>query len=141
MLRLSRPTLRWAKQWLQDLPYTVVNTLFLLKTVNTLVKQPELYDRRTFTALLLVLLMSVGALVYKLTKLLKLPEMWREKKRLRTLKAEFEERERRLDAEAEAADAASIESDSELDSDGYVNGRSQSGDVPMVQRRTEVLRD
>jgi hypothetical protein len=68
-------------------------------------------------------------------KLVKLPEIWREEKRLLKLKAEFEERERRLDAEAETHDSAAK---SECDSDGYINGRS--GDVPMGLRTLGVPR-
>jgi hypothetical protein len=93
-------------------------------------------DHPQFFLLLLVLLTSVAALVYKLMKLVKLPEIWREEKRLLNLKAEFEERERRLDAEAEAHD--STERESECDSDDYVNGRS--GDVPMGLRTLGVPR-
>jgi hypothetical protein len=67
----------------------------------------------------------------------KLPEIWREEKRLLKLKAEFEERERRLDAEAEAHDCVS-ERKSECDSDDYINGRS--GDVPMGLRTLRAPR-
>ncbi len=86
-------------------------------------------EPKTFTALLLVLLTSVAALVYKLMKLVKLPEIWREEKRLLMLKAEFEERERRLDADAEAHNSAASEHESESDNDDYINGRS--GNVSM----------
>jgi hypothetical protein len=113
------------------MPYTVVNTLFLVKTVETQVKLLSAADHPQFFLLLLVLLTSVAALVYKLMKLVKLPEIWREEKRLLKLKAEFEERERRLDAEAS-------QRKSECDSDDYINGRS--GDVPMGLRTLGVPR-
>ena len=103
-------------------------------------KQLNAGDHPQFFLLLLVVLTSVAALVYKLMKLVKLPEIWREEKRLLKLKAEFEERERRLDAEAEALahDSAVSEHESECDSDDYINGRS--GDVPMGLRTLGVPR-
>ena len=101
-------------------------------------KQLNAGDHPQFFLLLLVLLTSVAALVYKLMKLVKLPEIWREEKQLLKLKAEFEERERRLDAEAETHDSAVSERKSECDSDDYINGRS--GDVPMGLRTLGVPR-
>ncbi len=101
-------------------------------------KQLNADDRPPFYLLLLVLLTSVAALVYKLMKLVKLPEIWREEKRLLKLKAEFEERERRLDADAEAHNSAASEHESESDNDDYINGRS--GDVPMGLRTVGVPR-
>ena len=87
----------------QDLPLGIINARFLLLEVDgwgrccTEFRCSGSYDGKTFTVLLLVLLTSIVCLTYKLMKLLTLPELWHERKRLRSVKAELAERTRLLE--------------------------------------------
>ena len=85
---------------LQDMPFCVLNTILLERAVRTrndptLLPSQRLcsaeYDSNSFLMLLLVLLTSVGMLVYKAMHLLPLPRVWAEHKRLAAEAAEFEE--------------------------------------------------
>ena len=85
---------------LQDLPFCALNTILLDRTVRsrnneTLLHVQRLcsaeYDSNSFLMLLLVLLTSVGMLVYKAMHLLPLPRVWAEHKRLAAEAAELEE--------------------------------------------------
>ncbi len=84
----------------QDVPFCALNTILLDRTVRsrndrTLPSAQQLcsdeYNSNSFLMLLLVLLTSVGMLVYKAMHLLALPRVWAEHKRLAAEAAEFEE--------------------------------------------------
>ena len=87
----------------QDLPLGIINARFLYLEVDgwgrccTESRCSGSYDGTTFTVLLLVLLTSIVCLTYKLMKLLTLPELWHERRRLRSVKAELAERTRLLE--------------------------------------------
>ena len=98
---------------LQDVPFAVVNSLFLLRTVDDL-KRP--HDDTNVTVLLLVLLSSVASLMYKLMKLRTFPELWREHSRLLREKIRLTERAEQLKMEAQATVAPQSEG-SDVDSD------------------------
>jgi hypothetical protein len=115
----------------QDAPFAVANTLVLLRVVqapasllNGLCANP--HDSATVTVLLLALLTSIASLTYKVMKVLKFPEVWREHQRLLREKVELAERACRLHREApEAALAAESEgsSDSDSENDPLQGGR------------------
>ena len=106
----------------QDLPFGVINTLFLLRQVDcwgcswgdgcTGPRCADSYSSTTFCVLLLVLLTSVACLVYKLVRLLTIPELWHERNRLRNVKAELEVRARRLEMLAPGPEGGDSDSDS-----------------------------
>jgi hypothetical protein len=106
---------------LQDAPFSVVNTLFLLRTVYDPTKPPctEASCPKTVTVLLLVLLTSIAVLTYKIMKLSTFPEIWREHQRLLLEKVALHERARRLSMEA-ATEAAP-------QSEGSESGGGDSG--------------
>ncbi len=116
---------------LQDVPFAVVNTLFLLRVVNDPVSVPnsssssglcaKRLDPTTVTVLLLALFTSIASLTYKAMKVLKFPEVWREHQRLLRDKVELTERARRLNEQAAAAAAHVVEPDSS-DSDRDLQG-------------------
>ena len=87
----------------QDLPLGIINARFLYLEVDgwgrccTESLCLGSYDGTTFTVLLLVLLTSTVCLTYKLMKLLTLPQLWHERNRLRSVKAEIAERARLLE--------------------------------------------
>jgi hypothetical protein len=70
--------------FLQNAPFSVVNTLFLLRTSYDPKKPPctEASCPTTVTVLLLVLLTSIAALIYKIMKLRMFPGIWREHQQL-----------------------------------------------------------
>ena len=106
---------------LQDAPFSVVNTLFLLRTVYDPTKPPctKAFCPKTVTVLLLVLLTSIALLTYKLMKLRMFPEIWREHQQLLLEKVMLRERARRLSMEAAAEAAPQSEgSDSESGDSG-----------------------
>ena len=115
---------------LQDAPFSVVNTLFLLRTVHDPTKPPctEASCPKTVTVLLLVLLTSIAVLTYKIMKLSTFPEIWREHQRLLVEKVVLHERARRLSMEA-ATEAAPQSEGSE--SEGGDSGSDTNCD-PMV---------
>ena len=84
---------------LQDLPFCALNTILLDRAVRrrndpTLLSSQRLCSAEyniNFLMLLLVLLTSVGMLVYKAMHLLPLPRVWAEHKRLAAEAAELEE--------------------------------------------------
>ena len=75
--------------------------------------------------LLLVLLTSVACLVYKLVRLLTIPELWHERNRLRSVKAELEVRARRLEMLVPGPEGGGSDSDSDSDSTGEAEGAWQ----------------
>ncbi len=96
---------------LQDLPFCALNTILLDRTVRTrndptLLSSQRLcsaeYNSNSFLMLLLVLLTSVGMLVYKAMHLLPLPRVWAEHKRLAAEAAESEECSAAIDRRMEA---------------------------------------
>jgi hypothetical protein len=98
---------------LQDAPFAVVNSLFLLRTVDDS-KTP--HDDTNVTVLLLVLLSSVASLMYKLMKLRAFPDIWREHSRLVQDEVRLIKRAERLKMEAQATVAPQSEG-SDVDSD------------------------
>jgi hypothetical protein len=80
------------RPWRQDAPFCILNTILLHRTVwnrndpRVLISSQRLcsetYPTNNFLLLLLVLLMSVGMLVYKAMHLKVLPQLWAEHKRL-----------------------------------------------------------
>jgi len=84
---------------LQDAPFAVMNSLFLLQTVDN-VKRTD--DDTNVPVLLLVLLSSVASLMYKVMKLRAFPEIWREHRRLLQEKVRLIKRAERLKMEAQA---------------------------------------
>ena len=83
---------------LQDAPFSVINTLFLLRTVYDPTKPPctKASCPKTVTVLLLVLLTSIAVLTYKIMMLSTFPEIWREHQQLLLEKVGLSERARRL---------------------------------------------
>ena len=81
------------------------------------------YNSTTFCMLLLVLLTSVACLVYKLVRLLAIPELWHERDRLRSVKTELAARARRLEMLAPGPEGGDSASDS--DSTGEAGGALQ----------------
>jgi hypothetical protein len=98
---------------LQDAPFAVVNSLFLLRTVDDL-KRP--HDDTNVTVLLLVLLSSVASLMYKLMKLRAFPTVWREHSRLLQEEVRLIKRAEQLKMEAQATVVPQSEG-SDVDSD------------------------
>ncbi len=98
---------------LQDAPFAVVNSLFLLRIVNDS-KTP--HDDANITVLLLVLLSSVASLMYKVMKLRTFPEVWREHSRLLQEEARLIKRAEQLKLEAQATVVPQSEG-SDVDSD------------------------
>ena len=92
---------------LQDAPFAVVNSLFLLRTKH---------DDTNVTVLLLVLLSSVASLMYKVMKLRTFPEVWREHSRLLQEEVRLIKRAEQLKMEAQATVAPQSEG-SDVDSD------------------------
>ena len=70
------------------------------------------YNSTTFCVLLLVLLTSVTSLVYKLVRLLTIPELWHERNRLRSVKTELAARARRLEMLVPGPEGGGSDSDS-----------------------------
>jgi hypothetical protein len=112
---------------LQDAPFAVVNSLFLLRTVNDL---KTTHDDTNITVLLLVLLSSVASLMYKLMKLSTFPEVWREHSRLLQEEVRLIKRAEQLKMEAQATVAPQSEG-SDVDSDVH-SDISSSSDVQSV---------
>jgi hypothetical protein len=117
----------------QDLPFGIINSLFLLGEVDNL-GQPEGctgprcsigYSRTTFYVLLLVLLTSVAGLVYKLMRSLTLTELWQERNQLRSIKAELAERARRLQMSAPGPEGVESDNDSDSDSDSDCTAKAR----------------
>ena len=83
----------------QDVPFCVLNTILLDRMINsrndpTLLPKQRLCSAEyttKFLPLLLVLLTSVGALVYKLMHLVHLPRIWLEHQRLAVERTELEQ--------------------------------------------------
>jgi hypothetical protein len=119
----------------QDLPFGVINTLFLLRQVDcwgcswgdgcTGPRCADSYSSTTFCVLLVVLLTSVACLVYKLLMLLTIPELWHERNRLRAVKTELEMRARRLEMLVPGPEGGGSGSDSDSDSTGEAEGAWQ----------------
>jgi hypothetical protein len=101
---------------LQDAPFSVINTLFLLRTVYDPTKPPctKASCPKTVTVLLLVLLTSIAVLTYKIMMLSTFPEIWREHQQLLLEKIALHERARRLSMGA-ATEAAPQSEGSDAD--------------------------
>jgi hypothetical protein len=102
---------------LQDAPFAVVNSLFLLRSVDDMQRAQ---DGTNVTVLLLILLSSVASLMYKLMKLSTFPEVWREHSRLLQEEVRLTERAEQLKMEALATvvpESEGSEVDSDVDSD------------------------
>jgi hypothetical protein len=107
---------------MQDVPFGVVNSIFLVGTVNdnlSLGRQCSSgsSDNTGFPAVkLCILLSSIASLMYKVTKLRTFPHVWQEYERLCVVKAELEERATRLQiSENQTRGDISSESDEEED--------------------------
>ena len=87
---------------LQDAPFSVVNTLFLLRIVYDPKKPPctEASCPTTVAVLLLILLTSIALLTYKIMKLRMFPGIWREHQQLLLEKVMLRERASRLSMQA-----------------------------------------
>ncbi len=99
--------------WRQDAPFCVLNTILLHRTVlnrNEHAFLPsqrlcsEGYQTNTFLLLLLVLLTSVGMLVYKALHLKALPQLWAEHKRLELEAATLALRQAAIDRRMQRTD-------------------------------------
>ena len=112
---------------LQDAPFAVVNSLFLLRTVDDMQRAQ---DGTNVTVLLLILLSSVASLMYKLMKLRTFPELWREHSRLLQEEVRLIKRAEQLKMEAQATVAPQSEG-SDVDSDVH-SDISSSCDVQSV---------
>ena len=112
---------------LQDAPFAVMNSLFLLQTVDN-VKRTD--DDTNVPVLLLVLLSSVASLMYKVMKLRTFPEVWREHSRLVQEEVRLIKRAEQLKMEAQATVAPQSEG-SDVDSDVH-SDISSSCDVQSV---------
>jgi hypothetical protein len=129
---------------LQDAPFSVVNTLFLLRTAHDPKKAPctEAYDPTTVTVLLLVLLTSIASFTYKIMKLRMFPKIWREHQRLLREKVALRERARRLSqeevvlrsegSESESGDSGSESGDSVSDTNCDPVALARSGPSSSV---------
>ena len=115
---------------LQDAPFSVVNTLFLLRIIYDPTKPPctKASCPKTVTVLLLVLLTSIAVLTYKIMKLRLFPEVWREHQRLLREKVVLHERARRL--QMEAATKAVLQSEGSESESG--DSGSDTNCDPMV---------
>ena len=135
----------------QDLPFGVINTLFLLRQVDcwgcswgdgcTGPRCADSYSSTTFCVLLLVLLTSVACLVYKLVRLLTIPELWHERNRLRTVKTELEMRARRLEMLVPGPEGGGSGSDSTGEAEGasQVPGGSTLHSGPSPLREDTIV--
>ena len=135
----------------QDLPFGVINTLFLLRQVDcwgcswgdgcTGPRCADSYSSTTFRVLLLVLLTSVACLVYKLVRLLTIPELWHERNRLRTVKTELEMRARRLEMLVPGPEGGGSDSDSTGEAEGasHVPGGSTLHSGPSPLREDTIV--
>jgi hypothetical protein len=102
---------------LQDAPFAVVNSLFLLRTVDDM---QRVQNGTNVTVLLLILLSSVASLMYKLMRLRTFPKVWQEYSRLLREKIRLTERAERLKMEALATvvpESEGSDVDSDVDSD------------------------
>jgi hypothetical protein len=108
-----------------------MNTLFLLRQVDDWGEGCMgawclgSYSSTTFCVLLLVLLTSVACLVYKLVRLLTIPELWHERNRLRAVKTELEMRARRLEMLVPGPEGGDNGSGSDSDCRGEAEAASQ----------------
>jgi hypothetical protein len=127
---------------LQDAPFAVMNSLFLLQTVDN-VKRTD--DDTNVPVLLLVLLSSVASLMYKVMKLRAFPEIWREHSRLLQVKVGLMERAERLKMEAQAtvvpdsegSDVDSVSSD--IGSNGATTILSDGGPCNSAQLESAAM--
>jgi hypothetical protein len=110
LLPVSTAPVQSSLGYLQDVPFCVLNTILLDRTVRSR-NSPKLlpaqrlcsdeYDT-SFLMLLLVLLTSAGMLVYKAMHLVALPRVWAQHERLATEAAELEECQAAIDRRMEA---------------------------------------
>jgi hypothetical protein len=127
---------------LQDAPFAVMNSLFLLQTVDN-VKRTD--DDTNVPVLLLVLLSSVASLMYKVMKLRAFPEIWREHRRLLQVMVGLMERAERLKMEAQAtvvpdsegSDVDSVSSD--IGSNGATTILSDGGPCNSAQLESAAM--
>jgi hypothetical protein len=127
---------------LQDAPFAVMNSLFLLQTVDN-VKRTD--DDTNVPVLLLVLLSSVASLMYKVMKLRAFPEIWREHRRLLQEKVGLIKRAERLKMEAQAtvvpdsegSDVDSVSSD--IGSNGATTILSDGGPCNSAQLESAAM--
>jgi hypothetical protein len=100
--------------WRQDAPFCILNTILLHRTVwnrndpRLLISSQRLcsetYPTNNFLLLLLVLLTSVGMLVYKAMHLKVLPQLWAEHKRLELEAATLALRQAAIDRRMQRTD-------------------------------------
>jgi hypothetical protein len=117
----------------QDVPFAIVNAVFLVRTVN---------DKRSdVTIMLCVLLTSIASLVYKVMKLRTIPKVWQEHRRLLDVKAELAERAMRLqESEGQCQQDSSGESDGDEDEGKAARApeRKSSADPAMCSGQTHA---
>ncbi len=89
--------------------------------------------------LLLVLLTSVGCLVYKLVRLLTIPELWHERNRLRAVKTELEMRARRLLLPGSEGGGSGSDSTGEAEGALHVPGGSTLHGGPSPLREDTIV--
>ena len=125
--RLTAASIPSRSLLLQDAPFAVVNSLFLVRTATSVNNSNSTHDTTAVAVLLLVLLSSVASLMYKLMKLRTFPAIWREHSRLIREKVKLVARAERLKMEVQATVMPESEgSDFDFDSDSDVGGNSGS---------------
>ena len=99
------------------------------------------YNSTTFCVLLLGLLTSVACLVYKLMRLLTIPELWHERNRLHSVKTELEVRARRLEMLVRGPEGGGSDSDSTGEAGGasQVPGGSTLHSGPSPLREDTIM--
>ena len=118
---------------MQDLPFGVVNVLFLLRTANdpgSIGLCSRGYDRMTFTVLLLSVLTSSASLMHKLVALSSVPHLYREHVRLFAAKAQLALRAAQLQAGMDGSETSDSEADCSL---GGAQRSSLSGTDKAVE--------
>jgi hypothetical protein len=104
----------------QDLPFFVLSTILLIRTVNRKDDAAELapnrfcsaeYDTRTFILLFLNTMKTAGMLATKLVKLKSLPSIWSKRLKLQAEKGKLAQRVARLESVETAALASAAMAD------------------------------
>ena len=130
--RLTAASIPSRSLLLQDAPFAVVNSLFLVRTATSANNSNSTHDTTAVAVLLLVLLSSVASLMYKLMKLRTFPAIWREHSRLIQEKVKLVARAERLKMEVRATVMPESEGgvvDSDSDSDVGGNSGSVCSDI------------
>ncbi len=101
----------------QDVPYCVIGTILLNRTVNDRKLMPE----QNFLLLLLILMSSVATMVYKAMHVKDLPGLWAARTRLIAERTLLMQREAALTLQAASGSSRAVESDDDHDCEAIMS--------------------